>query len=88
MLLILRKIWMLINDVELAEQFVGQELLAYMGKEESNGLYAWKQEEKSSSAEVDFLIAVDSLIVPIEVKAGAIGSLRSLFISSKSCQGW
>lgn len=70
----------LINDGALAEQFVGQELLAHMGKEEANGLYAWKREEKSSSAEIDFLVAVDSLIVPIEVKAGAIGSLRSLKI--------
>ncbi len=69
---------MLINDGALAEQFVGQELLVYMGKEEANGLYTWKREEKSSSAEIDFLVAIDSLIVPIEVKAGAIGSLRSL----------
>ena len=71
---------MLINQGALAEQFVGQELLAYMGKEEANILFSWMREEKSSSAEVDFLIAIDSHIVPIEVKSGAIGSLRSLKI--------
>lgn len=70
----------LINDGALAEQFVGQELIACMGIEESNGLYSWKREEKNSSAEIDFLVAVNSLIVPIEVKAGAIGTLRSLKI--------
>lgn len=70
----------MINDGALAEQFVGQELIACMGIEESNGLYSWKREEKSSSAEIDFLVAVDSLIVPIEVKAGAVGTLRSLKI--------
>ncbi len=75
----------LINDGMMAEQFVGQELLAYFYKEEANGLFAWKREEKNSSAEVDFLTHVDSLIVPIEVKAGAIGSLKSLklFLSER-----
>lgn len=76
---------MLINNGALAEQFVGQELLAYMGKQESNTLFSWFREEKSSAAEIDFLIAVDSHIVPVEVKAGAIGTLRSLklFLSEK-----
>lgn len=71
---------LLINDGALAEQFVGQELLAYIGKEEANDLFSWIREEKSSSAEIDYLVAVDSQIVPIEVKSGAIGSLRSLKI--------
>lgn len=78
--ILLEKDLILVNDGALAEQFVGQELLSSAGIEELDGLYAWLREEKSSSAEVDFLIAVDSLIVPIEVKAGAIGSLRSLKI--------
>ncbi|MBI5345888.1 MAG: ATP-binding protein [Chlamydiae bacterium] len=75
----------LINKGALAEQFVGQELLAYMAKEENNILFSWAREEKSSSAEIDFLIAVGSKIVPIEVKAKSIGSLRSLkiFLSEK-----
>ncbi len=70
----------LINDGGLAEQFVGQELLAYMGKEETNALFSWVREEKNSSAEIDFLMAVDAQIVPIEVKSGASGTLRSLRI--------
>jgi uncharacterized protein len=41
-------------------------------------LYSWVREEKNSSAEVDYLVAVQGSIIPIEVKAGAIGSLRSL----------
>ena len=75
----------LINDGALAEQFVGQELLSCKGTEEGNDLFAWVREEKSSSAEIDFLVAVDSQIVPIEVKAGAIGTLRSLklFLAEK-----
>ncbi len=76
---------MLINEGALAEQFVGQELLAYLGKEDMNTLFFWIREEKNSSAEVDYLAAIGSQVIPIEVKAGAIGSLRSLklFIEEK-----
>jgi uncharacterized protein len=83
--LLFTKDLMLINDGAMAEQFVGQELLAYFHKDDVNGLYAWKREAKNSSAEVDFLLAVDSLIVPIEVKAGATGTLKSLkmFLSER-----
>jgi hypothetical protein len=75
----------LVNDGALAEQFVGQELLASMGKEEMNSLFSWVRERKGSNAEIDYLVAVDSWMVPIEVKARAIGSLRSLklFLSEK-----
>jgi len=76
---------LLINDGMMAEQFVGQELLASTGIDEINGLFSWVREQHSSSAEIDFLIAIGSQIVPIEVKAGAIGTLRSLkiFLSEK-----
>lgn len=70
----------LINDGALAEQFVGQELMAITGVDEANGLFSWLREERNSSAEIDFLIQIGSKLVPIEVKAGAIGSLRSLRI--------
>ena len=70
---------MLINKGALAEQFVGQELLAYQGGD----LYFWVREEKSSSAEVDYLTAVNGRVVPIEVKSGALGTLRSLGIVMK-----
>ena len=69
---------LLINQGALAEQFVGQELLVALHAEEANALFSWKREEKNSSAEIDFLIAVDQWIVPIEVKSGMIGKLRSL----------
>lgn len=71
----------------MAEQFVGQELLASTGTDEINGLFSWVREQHSSSAEIDFLIAVGSQIIPIEVKAGALGTLGSLkiFLSEKKC---
>ena len=38
----------------------------------------WIREKKQANAEVDFLIVKDGNVVPIEVKSGATGSLRSL----------
>jgi predicted AAA+ superfamily ATPase len=60
----------------LAEQFVGQELIAA----ENNDLFYWSRQEKSSNAETDFLIETTSGIVPVEVKSGPAGSLKSLHI--------
>ncbi len=58
----------------LAEQFVGQELTAALDSE----VYYWSRDAKSSSAEVDFLVALNNQICPIEVKSGAAGRLKSL----------
>lgn len=58
----------------LAEQFVGQELLAATGGE----LYYWAREERGSTAEVDYLVDAGGRVMPIEVKAGPAGRLRSL----------
>lgn len=68
----------LINEGALAEQFVGQELLANQDVYQEKKLYFWEREKKTSAAEVDFIASYRSSIVPIEVKAGSTGSLRSL----------
>lgn len=70
----------LLNRGALTEQFVGQELLAYQPYYEDAKLYFWCREKKSSMAEVDFIITVGSHIIPIEVKAGATGQLKSLHL--------
>lgn len=76
---------LLANRGMIAEQFVGQELLASGSPFEENGLYFWEREQKGSTAEVDFVTTVNSNIIPIEVKAGIIGRLKSLqmFITDK-----
>ena len=38
----------------------------------------WLHEGRSSNAEVDFVIALHGQILPVEIKAGATGSMRSL----------
>jgi uncharacterized protein len=68
----------LVNQGQLTEQFVGQELRAGHPFNDEPVLFTWVREAKSSNAEVDYLIQIGSRIVPIEVKAGATGTLRSL----------
>jgi predicted AAA+ superfamily ATPase len=70
----------LINQGLFTEQFVGQELLAHSDRKSQGALYFWVREEKNSSAEVDFVITIGSQIVPIEVKSGSTGRLKSLKI--------
>jgi predicted AAA+ superfamily ATPase len=65
----------LVNEGGLAEQFIGQHLLP---AHQAPKLCYWLREGKSSNAEVDYVISRGNLIVPIEVKAGKSGALKSL----------
>lgn len=71
---------LLLNRGAIAEQFVGQELLSYLPAYEEGHLYFWCREKKSSMAEVDYISTVGSQIIPIEVKAGSTGQLKSLHL--------
>lgn len=65
----------LVNEGKLAEQFVGQHLIKPF---ESPRLTYWLREGKSANAEVDFVITCGNRIIPVEVKAGKSGSIKSL----------
>jgi predicted AAA+ superfamily ATPase len=77
---------LLINQGAVAEQFVGQELLAYQNPEEEPELYFWARDKKGSQAELDYVINLNNNIIPIEVKSGKTGRLKSLkqFMSEKN----
>lgn len=61
----------------LIEHLIGQELLAFQYNALS-ALHFWIREKKESTAEVDYLFQFDGLIIPIEVKSGKEGTLKSL----------
>ncbi|MDO8488777.1 MAG: AAA family ATPase, partial [Candidatus Omnitrophota bacterium] len=83
--LTLAKDFIQINSGAVTEQFIGQELRAHSDSYLKRGLFFWARDKKNSSAEVDYVVAVDSLILPVEVKAGKTGTLKSLklFIEEK-----
>jgi len=75
----------LVNQGAVAEQFIGQHLQAMLADNPNRELNYWLREGRSSNAELDFVIALGGDIIPIEVKSGATGSLKSLhqFMGSK-----
>ena len=68
----------LYNKGSLAEQFIGQELLCLPPYYTENNIYYWIREKRNSEAEIDYLVQSGNQIVPIEVKAGKTGTLKSL----------
>jgi len=69
---------MQINAGSVAEQYVAQELLACADPYSDKKLHFWAREARGSNAEVDFLIEIEGMPIPVEVKAGARGSLKSM----------
>ena len=74
----------LVNEGAIAEQFIGQHLLS--AQNHSPSLNYWVRQAKTSNAEVDYVISEGPLIIPVEVKSGKSGSLKSLqqFVTKKN----
>ncbi len=68
------------------EQFIGQQLFALGKYFVEPEIYYWQREVKGSAAEVDYLWQIGEYILPIEVKAGKTGTLKSLrvYLSEKN----
>ncbi len=64
---------------KLAEQFVGQELRAIL----NDNIFYWSRSQRGSSAETDYLIEKNGEIIPIEVKSGKSGKVKSLHLLLK-----
>ena len=75
----------LVNEGVMAEQFIGQHIQDLLAGSPNRELAYWLREGRVTNAEVDYVAAFDGRIVPIEVKAGASGGLKSLhqFVAEK-----
>jgi len=69
---------MMINAGAICEQFVGQHLLYSNEFFIEPELFYWIREKSQSSAEVDYVLAQGQRVIPVEVKAGKTGTLKSL----------
>ncbi len=59
------------------EHLIGQEMLAFQF-EALSGLSFWVRDKPTSSAEVDYIHLFEGKLIPIEVKSGTEGRLKSL----------
>ena len=69
-----------VNRGKLAEMHVGLELLKSGNPMEARDLFYWHREAKNANAEVDYIVPYRNGILPIEVKSGVRGSMKSLRI--------
>lgn len=72
-----------INRGALAEIFAGLELLKNSKTHAQRQLYCWHREKAQSNAQIDYLIQKGSSIIPIEVKAGTQGGMKSMQVFMK-----
>jgi hypothetical protein len=70
----------LINRGGAAELFTGLQLVSGSSPFLRPELFYWHREARSSSAEVDFVIAHGATIIPLEVKSGFKGGMKSMRI--------
>lgn len=70
----------LVNKGALTEMITGLELLRYRTPNMRHELFYWMRKAKNAQAEVDYLVPYQSVVLPIEVKAGTQGGMKSLWL--------
>lgn len=68
----------LVNKGQLTEMVAGWEMVKYKSPAVSHDLYYWENISKGTTAEIDYLTAQDFKVVPVEIKAGTSGKMKSL----------
>lgn len=70
----------LVNKGPLAELIAGLELIRYQTPNLRHEIYYWAREERNSLAEVDYVISPKGEVLPIEIKSGTKGGMKSLWL--------
>lgn len=70
----------LVNKGPMAEQIAGTEMLSLKSPNLRHELFYWTRKAKNSQAEVDYVDVYDRQPLPIEIKAGVQGGMKSLWL--------
>lgn len=70
----------LVNKGSMAEMLAGLELLRYRTPNVRHELFYWSRAAKNSLAEIDYVTSYAAHVLPVEVKAGMQGGMKSLWI--------
>lgn len=75
----------LVNKGSLAEMFAGLEFIKNGNPRLPESLFYWENLSRGASAEVDYIASYNMEVLPIEVKSGVSGKMKSLrlFMQSK-----
>lgn len=68
----------LVNKGGLTEMVLGWELIKYNNPRSQHDLYYWENTADGTRSEVDYIIARDMKVLPIECKSGTSGKMKSL----------
>lgn len=68
----------LVNKGSLTEMVAGCEIIKYLKPNIKQDLYYWENLTKNASSEVDYILSYNMQIVPLEIKAGIGGKMKSL----------
>ncbi len=69
----------------ITEHIIGNEILATDRYSKSNPIF-WVREKEGSSAEIDYILKYKSTLVPVEVKSGKTGTMKSLHLFMDNCK--
>lgn len=69
----------LVNKGHITEMVAGLELLKYSTPTQRHDLYYWQNLSRGAQAEVDYILVKNAKVVPVEVKAGTTGSMKSMY---------
>lgn len=69
----------LVNKGPMAEMLAGLELLHYLSPNLHHELFYWVRQAKNATAEVDYILPHNMEVLPVEVKAGVQGGMKSLW---------
>lgn len=70
----------LVNKGGVAEMVLGWEMIKYNNPRSQHDLYYWENTAEGTRSEVDYVIARDMKVLPIECKAGISGKMKSLHL--------
>lgn len=68
----------LVNKGSIAESITGWELVKASNSKFKSDLFYWENISRGATAEVDYVTAKDMSVLPIEVKSGISGKMKSL----------
>lgn len=76
----------LVNKGSIAEMFAGLEFVKHSNPRIPVDLFYWENTAKGTSAEVDFISTYKNSVLPIEIKSGTSGKMKSLrmFMASRN----